>query len=65
MEANLVDEYRLLVHPIVIGNGKRFFKEGMKSTGLKIVKTETMEKGVVLHCYQPLKKAADLVTEVA
>lgn len=33
MEANLIDEYRFLVHPIIIGSGKRFFKEGMNTSG--------------------------------
>jgi dihydrofolate reductase len=53
MKAGLIDEYRFLVHPIIIGSGKRFFKDGMQTAGLKIVKTETLDKGVVLQCYQP------------
>ena len=53
MEVNLIDEYRFLIHPIIIGSGKRFFKDGMKTTGLKIVKTAALDKGVVLNCYQP------------
>jgi len=54
MRANLIDEYRFLIHPVITGSGKRFFKDGMKTPGLKIIKTETMDKGVVLNCYQPL-----------
>jgi len=65
IEANLIDEYRFLVHPIIIGSGKRFFKDGMNTAGLKIVKTETMDKGVVLHCYQAANKLANIVSEVA
>jgi dihydrofolate reductase len=53
MEAELIDEYRFLVHPIILGSGKRFFKEGMDTTKLKLVKTKTLDLGVVLHCYQP------------
>jgi dihydrofolate reductase len=53
IEANLIDEYRFLVHPIIIGSGKRFYKEGMNTTGMKIIKTKTLDKGVVLLCYQP------------
>ena len=52
MEANLIDEYRFLVHPIIMGSGKHFFKEGMKTTGMKMVKTEILDKGVILLCYQ-------------
>ena len=55
MVANLIDEYRFLIHPVIMGSGKRFFKEGMKTQGLKIVKKETLDKGVVLHCYETAK----------
>lgn len=52
MKANLIDEYRLLVHPIIMGSGKRFFKDEMKTSGMKLVKTQTVDKGVILLCYQ-------------
>lgn len=55
MEASLIDEYRILVHPVVMGSGKRFFKDGMSTTGLKLVKTKTLDLGVILLCYQPAK----------
>src|SRR6266568_8982994 len=35
MGADLIDEYRLLVHPIIMGSGKRLFKDGMVTTRLK------------------------------
>jgi len=52
MKENLIDEFRFLVHPVIMGSGKRFFKEGMQTTGLKLVKTQTLDKGVILLCYQ-------------
>jgi len=55
MEANLIDEYKLLVHPIIMASGKRFFKDGMNTTRLKLVKTQTLDLGVILLCYQPAK----------
>ena len=55
MKANLIDEYRFLVHPIIIGSGKRFFKDGMNTTGLKLVKTQALDQEVMLLCYQPEK----------
>jgi hypothetical protein len=39
-----------------MGSGKRFFKDGMHTTGLKLVKTKTLDLGVILLCYQPAKK---------
>lgn len=53
MEADLIDEYRFLVQPIIMGSGKRFFKEGMPTTRLKLVKSKTLDLGVVALTYQP------------
>ena len=35
-----------------MGSGKHFFLDGMKTSGMKLVKTQTLDKGVVLLCYQ-------------
>lgn len=53
MDAGLIDEYRFLVHPVIMGSGKRFFKEGMRNPVLKLMKTQTLGKDVMLLCYQP------------
>ena len=50
----LIDEYQLLVHPIVLGGGKRLFKD-VSNTSLKLVETKTFSSGVVLLTYQPTK----------
>jgi riboflavin biosynthesis pyrimidine reductase len=52
MDADLVDEYRLLVHPIIMGSGKRAFKDGMATTKLKPGETTTLGSGVISLCYQ-------------
>lgn len=52
IEADLVDEYHLMIHPIVIGQGKRLFSEGLNTTKLKLVDTKTFSGGVVLLVYQ-------------
>lgn len=52
IEAELIDEYRFLVHPIILGSGKRFFKDGMSTTGLKLVKSEMLDLGITLLCYE-------------
>jgi dihydrofolate reductase len=54
--ADLIDEYRFLVHPVIMGTGKRFFKEDMQVQGLQLVKTETLALGVISLVYQPGKK---------
>lgn len=51
--SGLIDEYRLLVHPILMGSGKRFFREEKESSRLRLVRTQTFSKGVVLLCSQP------------
>jgi dihydrofolate reductase len=58
MESDLIDEYRFLVHPIIMGRGKRFFREGMVTTRLSPVKTKTLNHGVILDCYEPAKSQA-------
>jgi len=52
MSADLVDEYRLLVHPIVMGSGKRAFKDGTVATKLTLGETATLSSGVISLCYQ-------------
>jgi dihydrofolate reductase len=53
MEYGLVDEFQLLVHPIVVGNGKRLFNDGVKTTGLKLTASQTFSSGVIVLTYQP------------
>jgi len=53
MQNNLVDELRLMVHPIVVGKGRRLFKDGMPTSGLKLVESRTFKSGVILLIYQP------------
>lgn len=51
---NLVDEYSLLVYPVVLGGGKKVFAEGVRAD-LKLVETKPFPSGVVLMRYQPNK----------
>jgi dihydrofolate reductase len=51
-EAQLVDEYRLMVFPIVLGSGKRLFAEGLPATPLKIVESQ-QTSGVLTLRLQP------------
>jgi dihydrofolate reductase len=51
MQHDLIDAYRLLVYPVVLGSGKRLFRDGSKTT-LRLVETKAFPSGVVLLEYQ-------------
>ncbi|MDB5054809.1 MAG: deaminase-reductase protein, partial [Bacilli bacterium] len=52
MKLGLIDEYRLMVFPVVVGHGKKLFEEGIDNTVLKLADTKTFDKGVVVLTYQ-------------
>ncbi|OAH12657.1 dihydrofolate reductase family protein [Streptomyces jeddahensis] len=52
MEHDLIDEYRLYVHPVLLGRGKRLFEQADTMTRLRLVETRTFGNGVVLLRYQ-------------
>src|SRR5467141_3741361 len=54
-ERDLIDEYRLMIFPLVLGSGKRLFPGGNEKKVLKLVETRTFGSGVVLLTYQPDK----------
>ena len=53
MRENLVDEYRLMVHPLVLGTGKRLFRGEAGSVRLKLVESKPTTTGVLLLTYVP------------
>jgi dihydrofolate reductase len=50
---DLVDEYRLMIEPIVLGGGKRLFPEDGAARGLELVSTKTSSTGVHICTYRP------------
>ncbi|WP_227377944.1 dihydrofolate reductase family protein [Haladaptatus halobius] len=59
MEHDLVDEYRLMVFPIVLGSGKRLFGDTSDTTPLQLQKTKTVGSGIVILTYQPAGEEAE------
>ena len=52
LEHELVDVYNLLVFPVVLGAGKRLFREGVTPAGLRLTNSRATEKGVVILSYE-------------
>lgn len=50
--ADLVDEYRLWIAPVVLGEGKRLFESGVPPRGLSLVATRSTPKGVLVNTYR-------------
>jgi dihydrofolate reductase len=50
---DLVDEYRLMVFPIVLGSGKRLFGDSETATTLRLVSSQALESGTVILTYEP------------
>jgi dihydrofolate reductase len=53
MRHNLIDRYELLIHPLVLGSGRRLFPDGGASVSLRLVDTKTTTTGVVIATYEP------------
>ena len=53
MENRLIDEYQLWLHPVVLGRGKRLFREGGPAAQMRLVDTRTTAAGLVILSYEP------------
>jgi dihydrofolate reductase len=53
MEHTLIDEYRLMVHPVVVGSGKHFFREMDNKAILKLSDTKSFSSGIIVLYYEP------------
>ena len=53
---SLIDEYQILVHPVILGSGKPLFQDIKDQVKLKLVNSKTHPSGVVLLSYQPREK---------
>ena len=58
MRRNLVDEYVLLVHPLVLGSGRRLFPDDGSFAALRLVDVKTTTTGVVIATYRQAERTA-------
>jgi class 3 adenylate cyclase len=57
LKDDLVDELRVLVYPVILGSGKRLFRDRLDTHHLRLVRSRTFESGVVLLWYEPAAEA--------
>ncbi len=53
MKANLIDLYRFMVHPIVLGTGPKLFAEGAARSELVLATSRSLPRGIVILEYRP------------
>jgi dihydrofolate reductase len=51
--AELIDEHRLWVFPVILGQGKRLFESGLPPRRFTLVGTKSTPRGVVMNTYRP------------
>lgn len=54
MRRGLIDEYLLVIHPLVLGTGRRMFADGAPPAALRLVDNKTTGRGVVIATYEAL-----------
>jgi dihydrofolate reductase len=57
MRLALIDEYMLMIHPVVLGTGRRLFTDS-PATSLRLIDSKPTPTGVVIATYQPLEQTA-------
>jgi dihydrofolate reductase len=54
MRRSLIDEYLLVIHPLVLGTGRRMFADGLPPEALRLANSTSTGNGVVIATYQAL-----------
>jgi dihydrofolate reductase len=58
MRHNLVDEFVLLIHPLVLGSGQHLFRDGASATPLRLLNSVVTTTGVIIATYQQASAAS-------
>src|SRR6266542_5780334 len=59
MQRNLIDVYRIMLYPLALGRGTRFFRDGGGKTTLTLSDTKTTGTGVVVLTYEATERDAE------
>jgi dihydrofolate reductase len=54
-QENLIDLYRFMLHPIILGKGKRLFADGVERRVLTLTESKALAAGIVIQEYVPAK----------
>jgi dihydrofolate reductase len=55
LENDLVDEYRILLHPVLLGKGRNLLQDGERRVDLELVDSTVIPPGVVVLTYRPVR----------
>jgi dihydrofolate reductase len=58
MGHDLIDAYRLIVFPVLLGRGQRLFADGVPPAGMRLTGSRATGRGVVMHSYEPAGRPA-------
>jgi dihydrofolate reductase len=53
LKAGLVDEFRVLIFPVILGSGARLYPESDEKMKLELADSQVFESGVVANTYRP------------
>jgi dihydrofolate reductase len=62
MRRNLIDQFMLSIHPLVLGSGRRLFTDGGAFAALRLLATKTTPTGVVIATYRMIEPAEGRTT---